>query len=116
VQRQRLAYSQEVENIPVEDLVAIDQTGVWEGMERGASRSLRGQRAYHYRQKYKGEKHTIIGAISLGGVVSCRVIKGGMKKEDFLEFLRNDLCPKLDARKVVITDNLIFIGVGKLSS
>ncbi|MFS8903345.1 IS630 family transposase [Synechococcus sp. H60.4] len=106
VQRERLAYSQEVRDIPVEDLIALDQTGVWEGMERGVARSLRGQRAYHYRQRYKGEKHTVIGAISLRGVVGCRVIKGGMKKGDFLEFLRSELCPKLDARKVVIMDNL----------
>jgi transposase len=39
-------------------------------------------------------------------VGGCRVIKGGMKKGDFLEFLRSELCPKLDARKVVIMDNL----------
>ncbi|MFS8914238.1 IS630 family transposase, partial [Synechococcus sp. B60.2] len=100
VQRERLAYSQEVRDIPAEDLIALDQTGVWEGMERGVARSLRGQRAYHYRQRYKGEKHTVIGAISLRGVVGCRVIKGGMKKGDFLEFLRSELCPKLEARKV----------------
>jgi hypothetical protein len=60
VQRERLAYSQEVRNIPAEDLIAIDQTGVWEGMERRVSRSLRGQRAYHYRQRYKGEKYTVM--------------------------------------------------------
>ncbi len=28
-----------------------------------------------------------------------------MKKEDFLEFLRSELCLKLDARKVGIMDN-----------
>ena len=56
-------------------------------------------------QRYKGEKHPVIGAISVRGVVGCRVIKGGMKKEDFLEFLRSELCPKLDARKVGIMDN-----------
>ncbi|MFS8881058.1 IS630 family transposase, partial [Synechococcus sp. H55.11] len=106
VQRERLAYRQEVRDIPAEDLIALDQTGVWEGMERGVARSLRGQRAYHYRQRYKGENHTVIGAISLRGVVGCRVVKGGMKKGDFLEFLRSELCPKLDARKVVIMDNL----------
>ncbi len=27
-----------------------------------------------------------------------------MKKGDFLEFLRSELCPKLEARKVVIMD------------
>ncbi|MGY2754216.1 CTP:molybdopterin cytidylyltransferase MocA, partial [Thermostichus sp. MS-CIW-21] len=31
-------------------------------MEWRVSRSLRGQRAYHYRQRYKGEKYTVIGA------------------------------------------------------
>jgi transposase len=29
-----------------------------------------------------------------------------MKKGNFLEFSKNDLCPKLDARKAVIMDNL----------
>ncbi len=58
VQRERLAYNQEVRDILAEDLIALEQTGVWEGMKRGVARSLRGQRAY-YSQRRKGEKHIV---------------------------------------------------------
>jgi hypothetical protein len=50
----------------------------------------------------KGKKHKIIEAISWKEAVGCCVIKGGMRKSNFLEFLQSDSCPELDARKVVI--------------
>ena len=64
MQRERLAYGQEVRDIPAEDLIVLDQAEVWEEMERGVVRSLRGQGAYHYRQRYKGEKHIEISNLA----------------------------------------------------
>lgn len=84
----------------------MDETASWEGMERKFARSLRGKRVYSYRQKYKGQKHTIIGAISINGIVCHKTIKDSMKKGDFLEFVRTELCQKLNEKKVVIMDNL----------
>jgi hypothetical protein len=48
----------------------------------------------------------MISTISWEGIVECCVIKGGMKKGNFLESLQSNLCPKPDARQVVIIDHL----------
>jgi transposase len=105
-QKQRLEYWEKVKEVKPENLIFIDETGIWEGMERSVSRSLKGRRAFSYRKKYKGQKHTVIGAISLNDLVCLKTIKASMKGEDFLGFVRDDLCPKLNADKVVVMDNL----------
>jgi len=105
-QKQRLEYWQKVKEVKAENLIFIDETGIWEGMERSVARSPKGKRAFSYREKYKGQKHTVIGAISLDGVVCVKTIKASMKGEDFRAFLRDDLSPKLNADKVVVMDNL----------
>jgi transposase len=40
------------------------------------------------------------------GVVCHKIIKGSMKKQDFLEFVKTELCPKLNGKKVLIMANL----------
>jgi transposase len=75
----------------------------WRGKLHGV---YKGKKVYRYRQKNKGQKYTLIGAISVEGVVCHKIIKGSMKKRDFLEFVKTELCPKLNEKKVVIMDNL----------
>jgi transposase len=106
VQEQRLGYWHKIGSVPAEDIVAVDETATWEGMERKVAWSLQGKKVYRYRQKNKGQKYTLIGAISVEGVVCHKIIKGSMKKQDFLEFVKTELCPKLNEKKVVIMDNL----------
>ncbi len=48
---------------------------------------------------------TIIGAIKLSGVVATQTLEGSMKKEDFLQFIKLDLLPKLKKGDVVVMDN-----------
>lgn len=89
-----------------ENLICIDETGVWQGMERSVARSESGKRVFSYRPLYKGQKHTIIGAISVAGIVTMKTIQGSMKGEDFLTFIKDDLVPKLRPEHRVIMDNL----------
>lgn len=105
-QQERLDYWQELKDVKPEDLICIDETGIWEGMEKTTARSLEGRRAFSHRRTYKGQKHTVIGAISIDGLVCIKTIKDSMKGEDFESFVREDLCPKLSKGKVVIMDNL----------
>ena len=51
---------------------------------------------------------TIIGAIKLSGVVATQTLEGSMKKEDFLQFIKLDLLPKLKKGDVVVMDNLNY--------
>ena len=105
-QQERLDYWQSVKDVKPEDLICIDETGIWEGMEKTTARSWEGRRAFSQRKCYKGQKYTIIGAISIDGLVCIKTIKDSMKGEDFEAFVRDDLCPKLSKGKVVIMDNL----------
>ena len=106
MQEQSLEYWREIGSVPAKDIVSVDKTGTWEGIERQVARSLQGKKVYRYRQKNKGQKYTFIGAISVEGIVCHKIIKGSMKKQDFLEFVKTELCPKLDGKKVVIMANL----------
>jgi len=73
-------------------LICIDEIGVWDGMERPMARSLEGRRAFSHRKSYKGQKHTVIGAISIDGLVCIKAIKDSMKGENFETFVSEDLC------------------------
>ena len=75
-------------------------------MERPMARSLEGRRAFSHRKSYKGQKHTVIGAISIDGLVCIKAIKDSMKGENFETFVSKNLCPKLSKGKVVVMDNL----------
>jgi len=75
-------------------------------MERSVARSEKGQKAFSHRTCYKGKKHTIIGAMSVDGIVCIKMIEGSMKGADFLSFITDDLVPNLRSKQVVIMDNL----------
>jgi transposase len=75
-------------------------------MERPVARSQKGCRALCLRSVYKGQKYTLIGAISIQGIVCMKTIKGSMKGKDFEAFIQHDLCPHLSSNHVVVMDNL----------
>jgi transposase len=75
-------------------------------MERSVARSEEGRKAFSHRSCYKGAKHTIIGAMSVDGLVCMKMIQGSMKGGDFLAFIKDDLAPNLHSENIVIMDNL----------
>ena len=95
-----------VRDVPQGKLIFIDETAFWIGMSREIARSEKGQKAFCLRPFYKGRKMTLIGAISIKGVVAKKAIKGSMKGKDFHYFVKNDLVPKLNSGDVVVMDNL----------
>jgi hypothetical protein len=55
VQKQRVAFWQEIREIRVENLVLIDESGVNLAMERWYARSLRGERARGKKPRKRGK-------------------------------------------------------------
>ena len=106
VQQERVDFWQEVKDIAPESLIFIDESALWEGMERSVARSPKGRKAFSLRAVYKGQKHTLIGAISIKGLACLKTIKGSMKGKDFETFIQDDLCPHLSSGNVVVMDNL----------
>jgi len=62
-------------------------------MSREMARSEKGKKAFYLRPFYKGRKMTLIGAISIEGVVAKKAIQGSMKGKEFKDFIEHDLVP-----------------------
>ena len=102
----RLEYWEKVKDIEPKNLVFLDETGVLLGLRRTHARSERGTRAYGVKPFYRGEKVTVIGAISLQEVVALMTIDNSMDSKGFEVFIAQCLVPRLWSGAVVVMDNL----------
>lgn len=101
-----MEYQARIQSIDPKQLVFIDETAFWVGMERKLARSLAGEKAYSYRTSYKGRKTTLIGAIKQGEILTMQTLEGSMKGKDFYEFVKTKLIKTLRAGDGVVMDNL----------
>lgn len=88
------------------DLVFVDETGTNLSMTRTYARSEKGKRANSVKPVSKGKLLTLIGAVSLEGMIASMTVEGGTKKETFITYLSEILIPELKPGNVVIMDNL----------
>jgi len=106
VQKLRGEYWQQVKDIEPHNLVFLDETGVMLGLTRTYARSPRGSRVYDLKPFYRGARVTVIGAISLTGVVALMTLDGAMDGDAFKVFIEKCLVPQLWTGAVVVMDNL----------
>ena len=106
VQKLRSEYWQQVKDIEPHNLVFLDETGVMLGLTRTYARSPRGSRVYDLKPFYRGARVTVIGAISLTGVVALMTLDGAMDGNAFKVFIKQCLLPQLWSGAVVVMDNL----------
>ena len=102
----RLEYWEKVKDIEPKNLVFLDETGVLLGLRRTHARSELGTRAYAVKPFYRGEKVTVIGAITLQEVVALMTINDSMNSQVFEVFVEKCLVPRLWPGAVVVMDNL----------
>ena len=105
MQQQRVEYWQQIEQVRVEDLVFIDEAGVNLAMTRLYARALKGQRAYSTRPNNRGKNQTMIGAITLTGLISALTFEGGTNGNAFRAFVEQVLVPNLWQGACVVMDN-----------
>lgn len=91
----RVEYWQEIEGIDPENLVFIDESGVHLGMSRKVARARVGQRAHGDRPSSRGKNVSIVGAISLKGVLCSYNILAAYNTLTFDAFMINHLVPQL---------------------
>ena len=106
VQKLRCEYWEQVKHIEPENLVFLDETGVLLGISRTHARSLQGSRAYVLSPFYRGEKVTILGAISINQVLAVMTVDGSVDGNVFEAFIEHCLVPQLWSGAVVVMDNL----------
>jgi transposase len=92
--------------VDVRNLVFIDEAGVHLGMVRLFGRAFRGQRAVDAVPRHRGTNVSLIGALTLDGLVASMTINGSVDTAVFLSYVNEVLAPQLSAGAIVVMDNL----------
>ena len=87
------------------DLIFIDESGVNLALTRLFARATKGQRAYGKRPQKRGKNVSLIGAISLSGVVTQINLIGTVDGLTFEAFIAQKLVPQLWVGACVVMDN-----------
>lgn len=84
----------------------LDEMGLLLGLMRDYGRSPKGERLYARKPFYRGERTTVIGAITQEKVLTLEMMGKSMNGEDFKTFVREKLVPELWKGAAVVMDNL----------
>ncbi len=102
----RFEYRDWVLSIDPHNLVFIDESGINLGMTRLRGRAVRGERLYDSCPRNRGSNISLIGALSLEGLIATMSLPGSVNTEIFLTYVREILLPQLWKGAFVIMDNL----------
>jgi len=86
--------------------VFLDETGVNIAMARQYARSPQGERVHTSKPVNKGKNMTVLGALSLDGIIASLTVEGSTDEQVFLTYVETILLPTLHAGQVVFMDNL----------
>lgn len=91
----RVEFWQKVRDIPVDDLIFLDESGVNLAMLRIYARALKGHRAKGSKPQKRGKNISLLTALSLNKVIASSNIYGAVDGLTFEAFIANELVPKL---------------------
>lgn len=77
-------------------------------MSRTYGRSQKGERLVYGCPYPRGNKYSIIGAVSISEITAALYTESSVDGEIFLNFIENYLAPKLKTEQLVILDNVSF--------
>jgi transposase len=106
VREQRRVYQAKVRALEANDLLFVDETGVNLAMTRLYARAPKGERIYVAAPVNKGKNITVLGALSLVGLVEAMTIEGSSDGPVFATFIQEVCVPVLRPGQTVIMDNL----------
>jgi transposase len=104
--KRREEFIAKVGTITPEKLIYLDESGVTTSMTRLYARSARGQRIREATPGGHWKIMTILGAMSLRGMIATMTIEAATDAEIFLAYVEQVLCPALKPGDVVVMDNL----------
>ncbi|MEM6437199.1 MAG: IS630 family transposase [Cyanobacteria bacterium P01_D01_bin.115] len=105
VQLKRVEFWQLIRGILAKDLIFIDESGVNLALTRLQARAPKGQRAHGKRPQKRGQNVSLVGALSLTGLLTSTSIMGAFDGLTFEAFISQRLVPKLWSGACVIMDN-----------
>ncbi len=100
-----MEFWEKIRDIPVKDLIFLDEAGVNLALVRLYARALRGQRARGTRPQKRGQNVSMIGAIALKGIVASINLVGSTDGLTFEAFVLRKLVPNLWPGATVVWDN-----------
>ena len=95
-----------VKPLTPDDFVFLDEAGCHQAMARLYARAPRGQRALATKPVNRGRHVTVLGALSLAGMVAAMTVEGFTDGAVFLAFLQEVLMPQLHPGQLLLMDNL----------
>lgn len=101
-------YLEQIQAIPENRLVYVDETGIDKCLDRPYGRALRGKKVYGIVRGHRFARTSIIAAQAGKRILAPLQYKGLMHCEFFEYWFMNNLMPLLDENSVVIMDNASF--------
>ena len=97
-----------MESVAPQDIIVIDEAGADLRMDSEYARAEGGKRATSARPFARGNKFSIIGALSVLGIIAVMYVEMSVNTDIFLAFITTMLVPKLRRGMYVILDNVGF--------
>lgn len=94
-----------IADIEPSDIIVLDEAGADLGMVTNYSRAEGGDRASAPKPFIVGERFSIIGAISMIGIVAMMYVELAVNADIFISYIEQLLLPKLKPGQYVIMDN-----------
>lgn len=101
----RVDFWSKIRDVPVKDLIFLDEAGVNLALIRLYARAAKGQRARGTRPHKRGKNVSMIGAIALRGIIASINLLGSIDGLTFEAFVIQKLVPQLWKNAVVVWDN-----------
>ena len=105
-QVRRQAWREALNRIDAKRLLFLDESGVTTEMTRRYGRAFGGQRVREPNPAGHWKTLTLLGAMSVEGLVATMTVEAPTDREVFLAYLEQVLCPRLKPGDVVVMDNL----------
>lgn len=105
VQKKRVEFWEKIRDIPYEDLIFIDESGVDLALIKTQARAIKGQRAIGTKPQKRGKRVSLLTALSLKKIVASTNIYGTTNQVAFEAFIVTQLIPNLWKNACVVMDN-----------
>jgi transposase len=102
----RAAFRETIRALRPEELVFVDESGIATNLVRRYGRAPKGERAPGQAPYGRWERLTILGGLSLQGLIACMSVEGATDTDVVLAFTEQVLLPALHPGQVVVLDNL----------
>jgi hypothetical protein len=102
----RFDYRDWVLGVDPHNLIFIDESGINLGMTRLRGRAIRGERLHDHCPRNRGSNISVIGALSMDGLIATMSLPGSVNTDAFSTYIENILVPQLWKGAYVIMDNL----------